>query len=114
MQHNILTVATAGNYGPSIKSVRNVAQWILTVGASSSSKCFRTTMQVDALAFTEIIFFYFIFFWRKFVVIIFMSLFTCLIELISLIILLVFKSIFVLLIILYKLSSCTMCDSIYY
>ena len=62
MQHNILTVATAGNYGPSIKLVWNVALWILMVGVSSSFKCFRTTMQVDALAFTEIIFFYFIFF----------------------------------------------------
>ena len=41
MQHNILTVATAGNHGPGIKSVQNVAPWILTVGASSSSKCFR-------------------------------------------------------------------------
>ena len=114
MQHNILTVATAGNYGPSIKLVWNVALWILMVGVSSSFKCFRTTMQVVALAFTEIIFFYFSFFWRKFMVIIFMSLFTCLIELISLIILFVFKSIYVLLIILYKLSSCTMCDLIYY
>ena len=61
--------------------------------------CVRTTMQLDALMFT---------------IIIFMSLFTCLTELISLIILFVFKSFFVFLIILYKLSSHTMYGSIYY
>lgn len=40
MRKGILTVASAGNDGPSIGSVANHAPWILTVGASGIDRQF--------------------------------------------------------------------------
>ncbi|KAF6175948.1 hypothetical protein GIB67_003436 [Kingdonia uniflora] len=38
MQKGILTSSSAGNSGPDIESVSDVAPWMLTVGASSTDK----------------------------------------------------------------------------
>lgn len=46
MKHDILTVAAAGNDGPKEKTVTNVAPWILTVGASTSTTKFETVLEV--------------------------------------------------------------------
>ncbi|CAN0862000.1 Subtilisin-like protease SBT4.15 [Linum grandiflorum] len=45
-QHGILTCAAGGNDGPSIGSVSNVAPWILTVGATGSTKQYTTRVVV--------------------------------------------------------------------
>lgn len=47
MKHGILTVAAAGNDGPKEQTVTNVAPWILTVGASTSTTKFETVLEVD-------------------------------------------------------------------
>lgn len=46
MKHGILTVAAAGNGGPKKRTVINVAPWILTVGASTSTTKFETVLEV--------------------------------------------------------------------
>lgn len=47
MKNGILTVAAAGNDGPKEQTVTNVAPWILTVGASTSTRKFETVLEVD-------------------------------------------------------------------
>lgn len=62
MKHGILTVAAAGNKGPEKQTVTNVAPWILTVGASTSTTKFETVLEVDhKMQYKVIVFFdYFI------------------------------------------------------
>lgn len=56
MQSNILTVAACGNSGPSYGTIRNVAPWILTVGASESEKKLKAKVKIGKKVF-EVIFF---------------------------------------------------------
>lgn len=44
MKKGILTVASAGNSGPSLASINNHAPWILTVAASGIDRGFRSTV----------------------------------------------------------------------
>jgi subtilisin family serine protease len=46
MKKGILTAGSAGNDGPFMHTVQNVAPWILTVGASGMDRQFRTTVKV--------------------------------------------------------------------
>lgn len=57
MQSNILTVAACGNSGPSFGTIRNVAPWILTVGASESKKKLKATVEIGREVFVVIFFF---------------------------------------------------------
>lgn len=55
MQSNILTVAAGGNAGPSYGTIRNVAPWILTVGASESKEIFETMVVIGGKKFVVIL-----------------------------------------------------------
>ncbi|EEF28836.1 subtilisin-like protease SBT4.15 [Ricinus communis] len=46
MKHGILTSCSAGNDGPMQSSVSNVAPWIMTVGASSIDRQFKTALKL--------------------------------------------------------------------
>ena len=46
MKKGILTSCAAGNEGPALASVGNVAPWILTVGASGMDRQFRTPLTI--------------------------------------------------------------------
>ncbi|PIN14699.1 Cucumisin [Handroanthus impetiginosus] len=46
LKKGILTVCAAGNSGPDLSTVQNVAPWILTVGASTIDRKFQTDLQL--------------------------------------------------------------------
>ncbi|KAK7340156.1 hypothetical protein VNO77_20850 [Canavalia gladiata] len=46
MRKGIITVASAGNDGPTLGSVTNTAPWIVTVAASGIDRAFRSTVQL--------------------------------------------------------------------
>ena len=46
MRKGIITVASAGNSGPSLGTVTNTAPWIVTVAASGIDRTFRSTVQL--------------------------------------------------------------------
>lgn len=46
MRKGIITVASAGNDGPTLGSVTNVAPWIVTVAASGIDRAFKSTVQL--------------------------------------------------------------------
>ncbi|WJX82456.1 hypothetical protein P8452_65210 [Trifolium repens] len=48
MKKGIITVASAGNDGPSIGSVTNTAPWIVTVAASGIDRAFKSTVQLGS------------------------------------------------------------------
>ena len=47
MKRGIFMACSAGNDGPSLSTVENTSPWIMTVGASSIDRQFRTPVQVD-------------------------------------------------------------------
>ena len=47
MKRGIFMTCSAGNDGPSLSTVENTSPWIMTVGASSIDRQFRTPVQVD-------------------------------------------------------------------
>jgi hypothetical protein len=61
MKHGILTVAAGGNYGPLKETVRNFAPWMVTVGASTSEKTFRTRVKLGSIEVEVIVLFLFLF-----------------------------------------------------
>ena len=46
MKRGIFTACSAGNGGPSLYTVQNVGPWIMTVGASSIDRLFRTPVKL--------------------------------------------------------------------
>lgn len=46
MRKGIITVASAGNDGPTMASVTNTAPWIVTVAASGIDRAFKSTVQL--------------------------------------------------------------------
>ena len=60
MKHGILTVATGGNYSLLKETVRNFAPWMVTVGASTSKKTFRTRVKIGSIEVEVIVLFLFL------------------------------------------------------
>ena len=48
MRRGIITVASAGNDGPSMATVTNTAPWIVTVAASGIDRAFKSTVQLGS------------------------------------------------------------------
>ncbi|CAL0303326.1 unnamed protein product [Lupinus luteus] len=48
MRKGIITVASAGNGGPSLATVTNTAPWIVTVAASAIDRAFKSTVQLGS------------------------------------------------------------------
>lgn len=48
MRKGIITVASAGNDGPSMATVTNTAPWIVTVAASGIDRAFKSTVQLGS------------------------------------------------------------------
>ncbi|KAK7256677.1 hypothetical protein RIF29_30133 [Crotalaria pallida] len=48
MRKGIITVASAGNGGPSLATVTNTAPWIVTVAASGIDRAFKSTVQLGS------------------------------------------------------------------
>ncbi|KAM7271263.1 hypothetical protein ACFE04_030477 [Oxalis oulophora] len=46
MKHGVLTSSSAGNHGPGLATVSNIAPWFLSIAASSTDRKFITTVQL--------------------------------------------------------------------